>query len=186
MAEVGHDRNTIWYAFPEIKEVTGLSLPEASREFQRMSVRMFMEHPLRYAVSVANAWIDFWTVPILWDLDGLEPDWLRPPLRLIWWVEHKLLRLANACFVLLLFTVIVSRQLRQRLRWDLNLTSIAAMILFSSLIQALADQGASSRYAVTIQALVVLVLIVAWQRFRETSVSKPSALREGSVALGSQ
>ncbi|MEJ7668076.1 MAG: hypothetical protein WKH97_04940 [Casimicrobiaceae bacterium] len=167
LAAVGHYRNTIWHAWPEIKQVTGLSLPEASREMQKMSLEMFARHPARYGVSVANAWVDFWTVPILWNLDRVTPGWLGSPLAAVWWVEHKLLRMANAAFVMLVFLVLISRRVRLRVKWDLDLTAISALILLSSILQALADQGASSRYAVTIQALVVVVVMVAWLRFRE-------------------
>ena len=167
LAAVGHDRNTIWYAWPEIRKVTGLSIPEASRELQRMSMEMFAAHPVRYAISVAHAWVDFWTVPIFWNLEQVAPRWLQSPLAAVWWVEHKLLRAANFAFVVLVFLAVVSRRARTRVKWDLDLTAISALILFSSIIQALADQGASSRYAVTIQALVVLVVMVAWVRLRE-------------------
>jgi len=166
LAAVGHYRNTIWHAWPEIKQVTGLSLPEASREMQKMSLEMFARHPARYGVSVANAWVDFWTVPIFWNLERVTPGWLGSPLAAVWWVEHKLLRIANATFVMLVFLVLISRRVRLRVKWDLDLTAISALILLSSIIQALADQGASSRYAVTIQALVVVVVMVAWRRFR--------------------
>lgn len=169
LATVGHFRNTIWYALPEIRQVTGLSLPEASREVQKMSFEMFAGHPVLYGISVAQAWVDFWTVPILWNFDRLRPSWLASPLAALWWIEHKLLRIANVVFVLLVFLVPISRRVRLRVGWDLDLTSISALILLSSIIQALADQGASSRYAVTIQALVVLVVMVAWLRFRATA-----------------
>lgn len=167
LATVGHYRNTIWHAWPEIRQVTGMSLPEAAREVQKMSLEMFAHHPVRYGVSVARAWVDFWTVPIFWNLDRLTPGWVGSSLAAVWWVEHKLLRIANLAFVMLVFLVLVSRRVRLRVNWDLDLTAISALILLSSVIQALADQGASSRYAVTIQALVVLVLMVAWLRFRE-------------------
>jgi hypothetical protein len=168
LAASGHYGNTIWYAWPEIKQATGLSLPEASRELQKMSMDLFVRHPVRYGASVAHAWIDFWTVPIFWNLETLTPDWLRSPLAVAWWVEHKLLRIVNLAFVILVFLVVTSRRARQRVKWDLDMTAISAIVFTSSLIQALADQGASSRYAVTIQALVVLVVMVALLRFSET------------------
>ena len=91
IAEVGHPGNTMWSALPAIREATGWSLPEASRELQKMSVQMFLQHPLRYAISVASAWLEFWTVPAMW---------IAPSLDRLWWVEHKLLRLANLAFAL--------------------------------------------------------------------------------------
>jgi len=173
------DYNTMWEALPEIKEKTGMSLPEVSREIQRMSIELFVAHPVKYARNVAESWISFWLAPNPWKPDQLSPGWLARPLAAIWWVEHKLLRLANALFVMLVAAVVLSRRARQRTRWDLDLTSISAVILASSVIQALPEYGASARYGVTVQALTVLVLMVAALRFSE---EKPSlALSHGTA-----
>jgi 4-amino-4-deoxy-L-arabinose transferase-like glycosyltransferase len=162
------DYNTMWEALPEIMEKTGMSLPEVSREIQRMSIELFARHPLKYARNVAESWVSFWLAPNPWRPDQLSPQWLAPPLAAIWWVEHKVLRLLNASFVLLVAAVGFSRRMRERTRWDLELTSISAVILASSIIQALPEFGASARYGVTVQALTVLVVMVAALRFRET------------------
>jgi len=45
------------------------------------------------------------------------------------------------------------------------------VILASSLLQAMADRGAGSRYAMTVQALIALVLMVSASRMR-TSTNK--------------
>jgi len=64
---------------------------------------------------------------------------------------------AIGAIVLLVVVILFSRRARTAVRWDLTMTTISAIVLLSSVIQALADYGASSRYAVTVQALVVLV-----------------------------
>src|SRR6185436_17934762 len=161
MAAAGHAGNTVWYAWPEIREVTGWSLPEASRQLQQMSMKMFAQHPVRYAGSVARAWLEFWTVPIIWAPERISPLWLAQPLQSVWWLEHKLLRIANLLFAVLVAAVVVSRRLRAAARWDLDATAISAVILASSLLQAMADRGAGSRYAMTVQALIALVLMVS-------------------------
>jgi len=171
MAAAGHAGNTVWYAWPEIREVTGWSLPEASRQLQQMSMQMFAQHPVRYAGSVARAWLEFWTVPIIWAPERISPPWLAQPLQSVWWLEHKLLRIANLLFAVLVAAVVVSRRLRAAARWDLDATAISAVILASSLLQAMADRGAGSRYAMTVQALIALVLMVSASRMR-TSTNK--------------
>jgi uncharacterized membrane protein len=80
-------------------------------------------------------------------------------------VQHKLLRLANLAFVLVVAAVCVWPAFRRRVQWDVALSAIAATVLMSSLIQALADQGASSRYHLPTQSLVVLVLLVVAARW---------------------
>lgn len=165
IAQVGHSRNTIWYAWPEIQRSTGWTLPQASRELQRMCAAMFAAQPLRYARSVFSAWADFWTVPIFWEPSAIRPA-LQPALETAWWIEHKGLRLANLAFVVLSVAVLLVPGLRRRLHWDSALTAIVLTVWGSSLIQALADQGASSRYHLPTQALVLLVLGVALARWR--------------------
>lgn len=165
IAEVGHSRNTIWYAWPEIQRVTGWPLPEASRQMQRMCTEMIVADPGRYAASVARAWVDFWTVPIFWRPEQIRPAALATAMQALWWVEHKLLRAANLAFVLLLTALAVPGVVR-RLRWDMPLSVMSLTVIGSSLIQALADQGASSRYALPTQSVVVLVLVVVLQRWR--------------------
>jgi len=170
MREVGHSRNTIWYAWPEIQRTTGWSLPEASRQLSAMCKELFIAYPGRYARSVFTAWVDFWTVPIFWSPEVYAPG-VRAALEGLWWVEHKLLRLANLAFVLCAGAALLLPAVRHRLRWDLPLTVIATSVLASSVIQALADQGASSRYHLPTQSLVVMFVLVAAFRWFE----RPSA-----------
>ncbi len=176
IAEEGHSRNTIWYAWPDIQKATGWTLPEASRQLQAMCRKMFIAYPGRYARSVFSAWVDFWTVPFFWKPEQIGSAGLRATLEGVWWVEHKLLRAANLAFVLLVAAVVVWPALRRRVRWDIGLSTIAATVLMSSLIQALADQGASSRYHLPTQSLVVLVLLVAAARWRQrrADITHPS------------
>lgn len=166
IAAAGHAGNTVWYALPDIRSATGWTLPEASKELQRMSTQMFAEHPMQYALSVTRPWLEFWTVPIIWEPQNLRPAWLAEPLEVVWWIEHKLLRLSNLVFVLLVVGVLLSRRVRQAARWDLNASAISALILASSLLQAMADRGAGSRYAVTTQALLLLVVVASAVRWR--------------------
>jgi hypothetical protein len=175
IAAAGHAGNTVWYAWPDIRQATGWSLPEASRQLQRMSVQMFAEHPLLYAQSVAAAWLEFWTVPIIWTPERIEPLWLARSLEDVWWVEHKTLRLCNFFFVLLATAALVSRSVRRAVSWDLPATAISALILCSSLLQAIADRGAGSRYGMTTEALVVLILIVSAVRAR-ANFARPGSL----------
>lgn len=174
IAAAGHAGNTVWYAWPEIQQATGWSLPEASRQLQRMSRQMFAEHPLRYAASVARPWVEFWTVPVIWDPARIDPAWLRTPLEWIWAVEHKIVRLANLAFVLLCAAVLVLPRVRRAVRWDLAATAIALLVFGSSVLQALADRGAGSRYAVTLQAQVVLLILVIIVRWREQRAGAPA------------
>lgn len=175
IAQVGHSRNTIWYAWPEIQQATGWTLPEASRHFQRMCSRMFADDPLRYAISVAHAWYDFWAVPIFWDPSQIRPTGLGSLLDRAWPLQMWMLRLANLAFVLMVAVVVVWPKARGVVGWGIELTSIAAVVLMSSVVQALADQGASARYAIPTQALVLAVVLMAfWRVWRVHRINPPA------------
>ncbi len=178
--EAGHARNTVWYAWPEIQRVTGWTLPETSRQLQGMCKELFLRFPARYLRSVASAWVDFWTVPIFWKPELLQPGAVADALQALWWVEHKFLRLANVLFVLAAVGALISKGLRRRWEWDLAMTAIMLVVLCASIVQALFDQGASSRYALPTQALVVVTLMVLWQRWRQPKQSPRDLLTECS------
>lgn len=180
VAATGHAGNTVWYAWPEIRQATGWSLPEASRQLQQMSKEMFIQHPLLYAGSVMRPLVEFWTVPLLWAPERIKPGWLVQPIEWLWWVEHKLLRLANLVFLLLVAAVAVSRRMRLLTRWDLQATTISAVVLCSSLLQALADRGAGSRYGVTLQAAIVVLVLVTLARMRANR--QPAAMPQAVPA----
>lgn len=167
IAETGQSGNTVWIAWPQIQRATGWSLPTASREFQQLSAELFRQHPTFYLSSVAEAWIPFWSVPIIWDIDAFPSPMVRNALQALWSIEHPLLRLANLAFLL---TVAAAAwpAVRRRLGWDSAMTLMAATVLASSLIQAMADKGAGSRYHMTTQSLVVLFVLVAAFRWHTT------------------
>lgn len=60
ISTIGTQAMTFWYAEGELKRATGLSSVELSKQFARMSLEMFAEHPLLYLESVAQSWVRFW------------------------------------------------------------------------------------------------------------------------------
>jgi hypothetical protein len=183
LAEKGHYGSTGWFALPEIRQATGMSLPEVSAEFQRMSIGLFVAHPLLYARSVARSWLDFWAVPIIWERQNLSPPGLWSPLEATWRMEQSVLRIANLALVLLCGILVMSGRVGTVLRWDVSLTTIVSIILGSSIVQALAEYGASARYATTIESLVLLVLAVAITRVQNRPVM-PALRRLAMPASG--
>jgi len=168
LATSGNYRGVIWEAVPELRAATGLSLPALSHELQRMSVGLFLTHPERYAPGVMHGWIDFWLVPNYWQLDRVRPAWLQPVLRGIWRAEHLVLRLANVAFLVVVMVIALSPRVRRRTRWDLDLFSIAAIILLAATVQALAEYGENARFAVPVQGMVVLFMMVVGARWGQT------------------
>lgn len=178
---VGNGFNTVWYGWPEVQRATGWTLPQASQQFKRMSLAIIQRRPLQYVNTVSQAWLAYWTAPNLWAPDLISPPALRQALEGLWWLENKLLRLANLAFVVLVAAVLVWQPLRRRLRWDLVLTALATTVLLSSLLQALADNGSNSRYAMPTQPLVLVLLAVAAARWQKATPA-PATWRNTAAA----
>jgi len=161
----GRHAMAVWEALPELQAATGQSRTQISKQLASLSVRLILRHPLGYAQSVLHAWKDFWMVPILWAPDKLESVSVRRALVAIWEMEKWLLRILNASFLVLVFLAVVRLPRRARKAWNLQLTTVAAVILGSSLLQALVEYGENPRYAVTVEPLVILVIAVLAYRF---------------------
>lgn len=182
IAQTGRHTAT-WDAIPELKKVTGLRLPELNKELLKMSVTLILEHPLRYANLVADAWVSFWLVSNPKGLKEVNPVVLAELLAWIWSVEHLLLRIINAIFLIFVGIAICSSRFRHWTKWGFVLTTISAIALASSILQALVLGVDNTRYAVTVQALIVLVVITAVYQMLRMRIS----LKEGqSLSMRSE
>ncbi len=173
--------NVSWEGLPDAIAATGLSMPALSMELERMSIEMFVRHPLRYASGVVQAWVDFWPAPMYW-----RPELLRLPsvgrfIRLAWRLEQPMVRLANAIFVGLVALVMMSPGLRQRVRWDLGLTTLTAIVLLTSLVQAMANWSENARYAISVEPLVILIVLSTAVRQLATPVVREAVPASGSI-----
>src|SRR5204863_1592970 len=148
--------NANWDAIPELLATTRLSLPALNQQLIGLSVHLFLHHPVRYAVGVTRAWIDFWMVPHYWTPEHLSPRWLASVVTGVWRVEHPLIRLMNVAFIMLTAAAVVSSRFRARVRYDFTLAAISTVVLSSSLVQALGEYGENARYAVPVQSLVIV------------------------------
>lgn len=160
LAQTGRYTAT-WEALPELKKVTGLPFSALDRELLKISTSLIVEHPLRYAALVGDAWVSFWLVSNPTGLEDVKPEVLSALLVWIWRFEHLLLRLINAVFLVFVFAAMFSCRFRQQTRWGFVLTAISAIILASSILQALAVGVDNTRYGVTVQPLIVLVVVTA-------------------------
>ena len=156
--------NAEWDAIPELKRTTGMSLPALSKELERMSVGLFLRHPVGYGIGVAKAWVDFWLAPNYWRPEVLRPEAVGTAVRLAWRLEHPLVRLSNAVFLVLVAAVAVSAGLRRRVGWDAVLTGTTAIILTASIVPALTFWGENARYAIPVQSLIIAIVLIAAER----------------------
>lgn len=170
IAEKGTHSMTIWMAYPEMMAQTGLTLPELSKVLTKMSVDLFVHHPYLYLKSVFKGWVSFWKVmpPICyWEpqkLPFLNSSSIPLVVR---WVQRLFFVIVN--FVFLVFTAysMASPQFRRKIGLDVKLFTIAAIILMTSVVQALTEYGENGRYAIPVQMLTMyFVLITSWRFLR--------------------
>jgi hypothetical protein len=154
IATTGKASNTIWAAIPALQKVSGLGFYKLSRKLQEISWQLIREHPLRYLVSVCEAWFWFWSAPFYWNPQafGAIGEWVAQVQRFMLWA-------ANAFFVAGTFAL-AFRRVRKRLSMPVALWLMLAIVWVNSILQAIVEASENPRYSVSTQTLVVLV--VAW------------------------
>ena len=163
IAASGTHRMTIFEARQEMKERTGFTDAQLSRELSRMSVKLFKAYPLDYLRSVAEAWAAFWTVPI-----PVMDDLLRSPgaalrIGLLSRIQTCVFRIGYVAFLLLSVPTLWIALWRKKATdagWNCAAT-IVILVLGMSVAQALLEFGGNGRYAIPTQSLAMAAVIIA-------------------------
>lgn len=158
VAARGDQTNTVWTAIPDLMEASGLSFYDLSRELQRLSLQLIREHPDRFALSVADGWVEFWKAPVYADLEAIDSAPARDAMR-AWAVAGRALSMvANALFLLGSAALVASRQVRRRLGVDAHVLAAAGVVWIMSVVQTLFEHGDNPRFLAPTQMLVVYVV----------------------------
>lgn len=168
IAETGSQTNAIWDAIPELTQASGLSFYGLSSELARLSFVLIRQHPLLYLKSVAEGWIWFWKAPAYWRPEVL-PAWGRALARAWVTLGRGVEVLANAGFLGISAALVVSPRLRRRVQLTLETAAIGGLIWLTSVVQTLADHGDNPRFLVPLQMLVILFVVGAIWRWKQTS-----------------
>jgi 4-amino-4-deoxy-L-arabinose transferase-like glycosyltransferase len=171
IAGSGSHAGTIWRAFPEMQEKTGLSFAQLSSELTRLSLRLCVRHPVRYLMSVASSWAHFWTAPAIWSPPDAAP-WLAAALKRLLAIQRPLWIAVNAAFLGLAALTIGPALVRRRpIFADSCLICLLGVVLSASVFQALAEVGENGKFSLPFQPLVILAVLIGCRelaaRFRE-------------------
>jgi hypothetical protein len=174
IADTGTHVNTIYRAWPEIRQETGYDDVQLLREVTRMSLQLFASHPILYARGVSRAWLGFWHPPLSHGMPflgghfrGIYPGspsftWLGRLFNAIQSKEIPLLMALN-CVFLLSAVVSILQVLSREMSLDVDQLAIA-IVLTASAIQAMVEFGENGRFAVpTFPLVVYTVVITFWQ-----------------------
>lgn len=165
IAESGTHSMTIWRAAPEMQKATDLSFSELSKQLTTMSIGLFIRHPVLYAQGVSKAWTRFWSSPNYWKRDKLHPPRLAILMNAIWWAERIVLLAINLLFLLIVLYSIYQNLFRKHISNSGLDLLIIAIIISTSIIQALIEYGENGRYSIPVQPLIIYVVLVSLWRY---------------------
>jgi hypothetical protein len=180
-AETGRHSMTIYLARAEIERRTGLSTAELSTELTRMSLALFRNHPGLYLRSVAEQWLGFWAVPRYWQDDHFRSPVVRDLARMVWKLEHPVLRFGNLVFLALCGPLLMLALQGRSARASVKVLTTSTLLIFTaSAVQALFEFG-NTRYSIPTQALAgCVVLVSGYELYRLSRSRQPAAEVDGS------
>ncbi|MES2486364.1 MAG: glycosyltransferase family 39 protein [Bacteroidota bacterium] len=156
---------TIWYAYPEMQQKTGLNFTELSDELSRYGSVAIKQNPGAYLKQVLVSFSDFWLVTIQWSYDDFNFKYANKAFLLVFFIERAMLFLLKVLFVLLvpvhLFRYFKNRTITPAL-------IIVVVVMAASVLQAFVTFGTNSRYSYPFEFLMVICLMLTFKHKFET------------------
>jgi hypothetical protein len=179
----GSHSMTIWDAEFDMMDSTGLGYAQLSDYLLGMSLEMIAQHPLLYLKSVASSWLHFWLPVNYYELSHVRWRPVALLLQIVWRAEKIVMIPLNALFLLLSARALY-RAVRARDLFDFD-TMVIALVLATSVVQALMEYGHNDRFAAPIYPLIYYVIIVEARRTRlyERLRARFGGRRGGAAAL---
>ncbi len=166
ISTVGTQAMTFWYAEGELKRATGLSSPELSKQFARMSLEMFAEHPLLYLESVAKSWVRFWGSDFYHFIGFFRASTSGVVYALL--VVFGSLQLAINIAFLGIATYSTLQWMLRQTRFDFEL-GVIAIVLAGSVVQAFLEYGENVRYLAPLVPLTIYTVVAFFWRCLESA-----------------
>lgn len=158
---------TIWEAYPELEEKTGLSFPDLSKKLYDYSITTIKENPGEYIKQVFISWRDFWKTSLYWEYDSVALPYANNIILYICYAERILLQLLKIMFVLLIPYNIIRSISKRKLT---TATIVSLIVLIASVLQALATYGTNSRFSFPFEVVIVLSVLLNIIEYRKKLV----------------
>lgn len=155
---------TIWEAYPELEEKTGLSFPDLSKKLYDYSITTIKKNPGEYIKQVFISWRDFWKTSLYWEYDSVALPYANNIILYICYAERILLQLLKIMFVLLIPYNIIRSIRKCKLT---TATIISLIVLTASVLQALATYGTNSRFSFPFEVVIVLSVLLNIIEYRK-------------------
>jgi 4-amino-4-deoxy-L-arabinose transferase-like glycosyltransferase len=151
---------SIWFAYSELREKTGLSFVDLSYQLSEFSKAAIKQNPSAYAKQVLVSWKDFWETDIYWNYEDFNFKYANKGALAIWYIERTLLQILKIIFVLLIpyhiFLFFRNRKITPQL-------IIVTVVFSASLLQAMATYGTNSRFSYPFEFLMIITIILTFK-----------------------
>jgi len=149
---------SIWFAYDELVETTGLSFVALSDELNQFSKVTIRNNPADYLYQVVcRSWIDFWKTGMYWNYHDFKIPYANKFLIGIWYIQWVVVQLFKIVFVLLIPVQLYEFIVRKKITHELVFTVI---IFATSVLQALVTYGTNSRFSFPFEFLMVIVVVI--------------------------
>lgn len=158
---------SIWDAYDELKESTGLSLPDLSAKLSDYSKATIIQNPLSYLKQVAISWADFWKTSLYWQYDKFVVPHANIALKYICYAERGIVQVLKCLFIVLIPYNLIKFWKKKRPNPQFV---ISVVVLTASLLQAFVTYGTNSRFSFPFEVLIitsVLINIYSWVKKRK-------------------
>lgn len=153
---------SVWDAYTELEETTGLSFPDLSNKLYQYSVATIKENPFLYLKQVFVSWSDFWKTSLYWEPQSFGISQASDVFLYICYLERIVLQLIKILFVILIPVNIYFSIRKRHLTPQLM---ISLVVLVASLLQAFATYGTNSRYSFPFEILIVISVVLNYQQY---------------------
>ncbi len=157
VALTGNPGNAIWDAIPDLVNVSGLDFTPLSSLLAKISIRLFLQHPGQYLLTVGEGWAAFWKVPVHWALESPTP-FTEAARRVLTLIIRGVLFIINVAFIAGTVSLAWGKA-RQVLHMQGFIVLLVGTTWFASILQAFVEYGDNPRYSIPTQTLVLLVVI---------------------------
>jgi hypothetical protein len=156
---------SIWAAYAELQQATGLSFIELNEELARYGKAAIAQNPGGYLKQVAVSWADFWLITIHWNYDDFNFKYANKAFLLVWFIQRFLLFSLKVWFIFIMPLHLC--------RWFKNRAVtpalvIVVIVLAASILQAAVTYGTNSRYSYPFEFLMVLCLMLTYRQRLES------------------
>ncbi|WP_152973336.1 hypothetical protein [Lacinutrix mariniflava] len=153
---------SVWFAYDELKEKSGLTPQNLSAELGRISKNLFKKHPDLYAKQVLKSSYLFFTKSgaLKWNYQSFKNKYFKYGLVIIWeYFQIYLLALFNILFILFAIKKLFQFFKSKIKIYDFNLF-VVCIVLSGALAQGLVVYGSNSRFAFPFLPLIVYFVII--------------------------